>query len=84
MGNTSCPKSEVSTRAGQLQFTDPAGFGGHVGGFAGVSTVDEAVSRFTTAYNRALKAEQFAAAGKIELATDEWRKIFGTYFPAFG
>jgi hypothetical protein len=63
---------------------DPAGFGDQVNGLAGVATVTEAVSRFTTAYNRAAKAELLAAGGKVEAAIDEWRKVFGSYFPAYG
>jgi Second Messenger Oligonucleotide or Dinucleotide Synthetase domain len=64
--------------------TDPAGFGGQVPGLQGVSTVKDAISRFETAYGRAVKAEEFAARGNLSAATDEWRKIFGNYFPAFG
>lgn len=63
---------------------DPAGFGGYINGLNNVSTVDEAVSRFTTAYNRAIKAEEYAKANKIPAAVEEWRKIFGDYFPAYG
>jgi hypothetical protein len=62
---------------------DPAGFGDQINPLDNVQTVDDAVSRFTTAYNRAVKAEQYAAAGKIEAAFEEWRKIFGDYFPAY-
>jgi hypothetical protein len=64
--------------------SDPAGYGGWVNGLNTVSTVQEGVSRFTTAYNRAVKAEEFANAGKLADAYAEWRKIFGGYFPAYG
>ncbi|WP_159006260.1 nucleotidyltransferase [Bradyrhizobium sp. S69] len=63
---------------------DPAGYGDQVNPLDNVTTVEDAVSRFTTAYNRAVKAEGFAANGKIPAAFDEWRKIFGDYFPAYG
>lgn len=63
---------------------DPAGFNNQINPLDGVTTVEDAVSRFTTAYNRAVKAEEFAKAGKISDAYDEWRKIFGSYFPAYG
>lgn len=63
---------------------DPAGLGGHVNPLAALGNVEDAVSRFTTAYNRAVKAESFAKEGKISLAFDEWRKIFGDYFPSYG
>jgi hypothetical protein len=68
----------------RFQQSDPAGFGGHINPLDEVNTVEEAVSRLTTAYNRALKAEEFATAGKVSLAFDEWRKIFGDYFPLCG
>lgn len=70
----------------QVQYTisDPAGFGGQITGLDSVSTVQEAVSRFQTACNRARKAELFAAQGKIQDAFYEWRKLFGAYFPAYG
>lgn len=61
---------------------DPAGYGGDVGYY--IKNLDEAVSRFTTAYNRAVKAEEYEAKDKIEDAIGEWRKIFGDTFPAYG
>lgn len=64
--------------------TDPAGFGDQINPLDSVTSVADAVSRFETAYNRALKAEKFAADGKIQYAFDEWRKVFSEYFPAFG
>lgn len=63
--------------------TDPAGLGSQVNGLDSV-TVTEAVSRFETAYNRAILAEEYANTGKTEHAINEWRKIFGNYFPAYG
>lgn len=63
---------------------DPAGFGNNVIGLAGVSTVTDAVSRFQTAYDGSIRAEQFARAGRIGDAIGEWRKVLGDYFPAYG
>jgi hypothetical protein len=63
---------------------DPAGYQNQIAGLNNVSTVAEGVSRFTTAYNRAKKAEEYARNGKIADAYAEWGKIFGTYFPAYG
>ncbi len=63
---------------------DPAGFGGYINPLNNVNTVDDAVSRFTTAYNRAVKAEELASANKIPAAFEEWRKIFDDYFPTYG
>ncbi len=63
---------------------DPAGYGGDVGYYLNNKNLDEAVSRFTTAYNRAIKAEEYETKGKIADAIGEWRKIFGDTFPAYG
>jgi hypothetical protein len=64
---------------------DPAGYGGDVGWYIGTaSQVENAKSRFTTAFNRATKAEAFERDGNIEDAVGEWRKIFGSAFPAYG
>jgi hypothetical protein len=63
---------------------DPAGFGNEVNPLNNVTTVEDAVSRFTMAYNRAMKAEDYARNNNIEAAYGEWRKIFGSYFPAYG
>ncbi len=64
---------------------DPAGYNDDVG--CNINTkakIDEAASKFTTAYTRASKAESFARDGNIPSAVEEWRKIFGNQFPAFG
>lgn len=62
---------------------DPVSYGCQINGLDGV-TVQEAISKFETAYNRAVKAEDYASKGQIQYAIDEWRKIFGNYFPAYG
>jgi hypothetical protein len=63
---------------------DPANFGDQLNPWNNVTDTADAISRFTTAYNRAVKAEEFAKGGKIEDAFGEWRKILGDYFPAYG
>lgn len=64
---------------------DPAGLDEEqVGGLNHVSTVQDAQSRFETAYNRAIKAEMYEAQGYISSAFAEWKKIFDGYFPAYG
>lgn len=63
---------------------DPVSYGGEISGLRNISTQEEAVSRFETAYSRAIKAEQYAKNNNIENAVIEWRKMFGDYFPAFG
>jgi glycosyltransferase involved in cell wall biosynthesis len=46
--------------------------------------IKEAVAKFELAYNRAIKAEDFASRGYTKDAVDLWIKIFGDYFPAYG
>lgn len=67
----------------RYQLVDPAGLGGTVNGLTS-GTVDDAISRFSTGYSRADKAEEYATAGRIDLAVGEWRKVFGDYFPIYG
>lgn len=63
---------------------DPAPYGGEISGLRNISTQAEAISKFETAYNRAVKAEQYTKNGDTENAISEWKKIFGDYFPIFG
>lgn len=64
---------------------DPAGYSDDVGYYLNTrEKVEEAVSRFSTALNRALKAEYFAQNGNQGSAIEEWKKIFGSYFPVYG
>ncbi|MDD5147742.1 MAG: CBASS oligonucleotide cyclase [Candidatus Daviesbacteria bacterium] len=67
------------------QNADPAGYGGDVGNYIDSrEKVDEAVAKFQLAFDRAIKAESYESQGYIRSAVDEWRKIFGDYFPAYG
>lgn len=67
------------------QNLDPAGYGGDVGSYINnKDKIDEAVTRFQTAYDRAVKAEYYEAQGQTKSAVDEWVKIFGNYFPTYG
>jgi len=64
---------------------DPAGYNEDVGNYINTNEkIDEAVSRFESAYNRALKAENNGAKGYIQEAITIWKQIFGDYFPAYG
>ena len=63
---------------------DPVEYGGQINGLDNVSTVEEAVSRFETAYNRAKQAEEYEKNGNTESAIGEWKKIFSNYFPSYG
>jgi hypothetical protein len=42
------------------------------------------VGRFETAYERSVKAEDYARHGFTENAVNMWRNVFGNYFPAYG
>lgn len=64
---------------------DPTGYNDNVGYYINTrDKINQAVSRFTTAYQRALRAEGFARRGLIAGAISEWRKVFGSSFPAYG
>lgn len=64
---------------------DPAGYGGDVSDYIGSELqIAAAVSRLDTALGRARRAEEHAQSGRVVAAFDEWRKIFGSYFPAYG
>jgi hypothetical protein len=66
----------------RYKISDPANYGDMINPLSSINTVDEAVSRFETALTRARKAEEFAKNYKTADAIEEWRKIFGKYFPA--
>lgn len=64
---------------------DPAGYGDDVGRYiVGQAQVDEAVGKFQSDYERALRAEQFADRGDVANALDMWGKVFSQPFPAYG
>jgi hypothetical protein len=67
------------------QNPDPAEYGDDVGGYLNTEEkVKNAVSRFETAYTRALKAEDLAYRSYVPDAVNMWRMIFGDYFPVYG
>ncbi|MGH7798708.1 MAG: SMODS domain-containing nucleotidyltransferase [Candidatus Binatia bacterium] len=64
---------------------DPAGYGDDVGSYINTQEkINEAVSRVQTAYERAIRAEEYSRRDLVRDAIDTWRIIFGDYFPAFG
>ncbi|QQS61525.1 MAG: nucleotidyltransferase [Candidatus Moraniibacteriota bacterium] len=64
---------------------DPAGYGGDVGSYINTyEKIQEAVTKFQLAYDRAIKAEDYEARGYVKDAVDMWIKIFGDYFPTYG
>jgi hypothetical protein len=64
---------------------DPAGYGDDIGAYINSQqAVLDAVARFQLAYDRAIKAEDYARRGYVREAVEMWTKIFGDYFPAYG
>lgn len=64
---------------------DPAGYGDDVGAYLSTQPkVHNAVTRFNTAYSRALKSEELVNQGYISDSLKQLRSIFGNYFPISG
>lgn len=64
---------------------DPAGYGDDVGSYLNTQAkINEAVSKFQSAYDAACRAEDHAARGHPHLAIATWRSLLGDYFPAYG
>lgn len=64
---------------------DPAGYGDDVGSYLNASEkMQTATDKLQLAFERSIKAEEFAARGNASAAVDMWRKNFGDYFPAYG
>lgn len=68
----------------KYKILDPSGLGSQVNGLANARNVQDAVKRFETAYQTAISAEYYARQGNVREAVNQWRKIFGNYFPAYG
>jgi len=69
----------------RCKLPDPAGYSEDVGYYICSATDISAVtSKLETAYNRAFKAEKYALDSMISDAVEEWQKVFGDYFPAYG
>lgn len=65
--------------------SDPAGYGGDVGYYLNTAEkIAAAQSRLTTAYERAVHAENFELNAHLADAIGTWRLIFGDQFPAYG
>ncbi len=67
-----------------VQVQDPAGYEDDIGKYITGEKIDEAKKKLELALSRAKKAEEFDKNGKVEQAVNEWMKIFGDYFPAYG
>lgn len=64
---------------------DPAGYGDDIGSYINSqSKLDDAVRRFNTAHEKAVRAEQFAVRGQIMAAFQQWQQLISDYFPTYG
>lgn len=69
----------------RLKNLDPAGYGDDVGKYLNsADKIGEAERRLQTAYERSVRAEEYARNSKIFDAITTWKLIFGDYFPAYG
>jgi len=68
----------------QFKTADPSGYHDDVSSYISTAAqIQEAKSKFQTAFDRAVKAEDYARRGYTEAAFEEWGKIFGSYFPTY-
>jgi len=63
---------------------DPVEYGGKIYGLQTITTVESAVSAFTTGFLCAQSGEGHSAQGREQKAITEWKIIFGDYFPTYG
>ncbi len=73
---------ELRARVMQSQ-DDPAGLGGDVSGYLTQADRSRISTACATAHSQAQSAERYGSAGWTAAAFEEWRKIFGDYFPAY-
>ena len=68
----------------RVQLPDPAGYSEDVGAHVNTEAeMQNLVSRLDWAYDRAVEAEQLAAADRIEAAFSKWELLLKDYFPAY-
>jgi len=69
----------------RLPQPDLAGYTGDVGDYLDTDQkMKEVEDRLGKAFAQAVYAEQLAARNDVRSAFDQWRTVFGDYFPAFG
>jgi hypothetical protein len=62
---------------------DPAGYSDDVALYLAKSTADKMIAALDGAFRSAVTAENYAGMGYAKSAIEEWRSIFGDYFPAY-
>ena len=53
-----------------------------MGAYLSGKAIGDAVSKVTTAYERCVRAEREASAGRLGAAHEAYRRVFGSYYPA--
>ncbi len=66
------------------KIADPAGYSDDVASHLSKLEADRIIAVLTNACRSAVAAETYAASGYVRSAIDEWKSIFGDYFPAYG
>lgn len=66
------------------QMQDPMGVSGYIAPTFTDSQRIDALSKFRSAYNRAVYARQYEEANNMALAFEYWDKVFAGRFPAYG
>jgi hypothetical protein len=63
---------------------DPAGYSDDVASYLLKTQADKMIAALDASYRQAVAAESYARGGYTMHAFDDWRAIFGDYFPAYG
>ncbi|WP_245464019.1 CBASS oligonucleotide cyclase [Rhizobium sp. NXC24] len=66
------------------KIADPAGYSDDVAPYLSKAEADRMISVINSAHRSAVAAETYASIGYVRSAIEEWRSIFGDYFPAYG
>ena len=67
-----------------VKVADPAGYSDDVASHLTKPEADKMIAALEGAYQKALSAESNARYGLTRSAIENWRAIFGDYFPAYG
>ena len=66
------------------KISDPAGYADDVAPYLTKAEADRVIAALDRDYQKAIGAESHAAYGYERTAIEEWKQIFGDYFPAYG
>lgn len=74
-------KAPIAIRS---QIYDPVPYGGKVKELRKFKNINEVASNFKKAYSQACKAKLYTRKRDFKKSADEWKNIFGGYFPTSG